>query len=158
MRTAESLIMEYSLFMLTEIYMESREWYWWTSSQGRNKDMDIENTLWTWRREGEGETAWESSIDTYTRPGVKQTASGKLLYRADCSAQRSVTSWWCGVVPAALRSPDGWTVPGGGFSLCGQHCLQAGGPEWLPGWCLCDHVSLEPELWGSSLYLTCDCK
>ena len=40
--------------------------------------------------EGKGGTDWESSIETYTLPCVKQTASGKLPYNTESSAQCSL--------------------------------------------------------------------
>ena len=48
-------------------------------SQGSNGDIDIENRLVDMRREGEGETNWESSTETYTLSYVKLN-SGNLLY------------------------------------------------------------------------------
>ena len=47
--------------------------------QGRNRDADVENGLVDVGRGGGGEMNWESSIDIYTLPCVKQIASGKLL-------------------------------------------------------------------------------
>ena len=38
--------------------------------------------MWTWEGGGEGGTNWESGIDIYAPPCVKQTASGNLLYTA----------------------------------------------------------------------------
>ena len=54
------------------------KWYTWTYIQGRNRDADIENGLWT-QVEGEGGTNWENCIEIYTLPYVKQIASRKFL-------------------------------------------------------------------------------
>ena len=55
------------------MYMESRKkWYWWTYLQGSNRDTNIEKRLADPVGEGEGGTNWESSIETYTLPYVKQ--------------------------------------------------------------------------------------
>ena len=40
--------------------------------------------------EREGRTNWESSIDIYTLPSVKQMAAGKLLHGTGSSAPRCV--------------------------------------------------------------------
>ena len=40
-----------------------------------NKHADVQNGLVDTEQEGEGGTNWESSIDKYTLPCVKQTAS-----------------------------------------------------------------------------------
>ena len=48
--------------------------------QGSNRDADIEKRLVDTVGEGEGGTNWESSMETYTLPEVKQIASGSLLY------------------------------------------------------------------------------
>ena len=54
------------------------KWCWWTYLQGRNKDSDIENRLMGTVGEKEGGTNWESSIEIYTLPCVKQIAKAKL--------------------------------------------------------------------------------
>ena len=50
------------------------------------KERQTQRTdLWTWgcgRREGEGGVNRKNSLETYTLPCVKQTASGNLLYDA----------------------------------------------------------------------------
>ena len=69
------------------------KWYWWTYLQGRKRDTDIENILVDTVEEGEGGTKWESSIDIYTLPCVKQIASGKLLYGTRSSARCSVMTY-----------------------------------------------------------------
>ena len=66
--------------------------YWWTYFQGRNKDTEVEDGLVGTVREGEVGTNWESSIEIYTLPCVKQIASGKLLYNTGSSTQCSVTT------------------------------------------------------------------
>ena len=67
--------------------------------QGRNRDTDIENKPVDTAGEGEGGRNWESSVDIYTLPCVKQmasfsrsslAASGKPLYNIGSSAQCSV--------------------------------------------------------------------
>ena len=60
-------------------------WYWWTYLQDRNRDAGIKNRIVDMVREGEGEMNWESNIETYTLPCVKQIASGNLLYDAGSS-------------------------------------------------------------------------
>ena len=54
-------------------------------SQGRNRDIDIENNLVDTVGEGEGGTNGENSTDMYHLPCVKQIASGKLLHSAGSS-------------------------------------------------------------------------
>ena len=59
--------------------------------QGRERDRDVENRCVDKRGgEGEGGTTWESDIDVYTLPRVKQTAVGALTYSTRGSARRSV--------------------------------------------------------------------
>ena len=49
------------------IYIWNLEkWYCWNCVQGRDRGADIENGFVDTTREGEGETNWESSIETYT--------------------------------------------------------------------------------------------
>ena len=48
--------------------------------QGSNGDADTEKRLVCTKREGEGRMNWDSGIETYTLPYVKQIASGNLLY------------------------------------------------------------------------------
>ena len=50
--------------------------------QGSKGDMDIKNRLLDSVGEGEGGMIRENSIETYTLPSVKQTASGNLTYDA----------------------------------------------------------------------------
>ena len=45
-------------------------------------EMQTESRLVDTREEGVGGTNWESKIEAYTLPYVKQIASGKLLYVA----------------------------------------------------------------------------
>ena len=71
------------------------KWYWWTYLQGRNGDIDIENRLVNTAGEGEGGINWESSMDIYTLPRVKQTASGKLLHNRETNL-------------VLCDSPEGW--------------------------------------------------
>lgn len=54
--------------------------------QGRNEDADVENGHVETAGEGEGEVNWESSMDVYPLPCVKQTASGDLLSGTGSSA------------------------------------------------------------------------
>ena len=63
-----------------------RKYYW--STLGRKSNINMENRHVDKRGDGEGGTDWESSIDIYTLPCVKQIASGKLLYSTGSSA-------WC---------------------------------------------------------------
>ena len=65
------------------------KWYWRTYWQGRNRDRRRERTCGH-GREGEAGTNWESSIDVYTLPCVKQIASGKLLHSTGRSARCSL--------------------------------------------------------------------
>ena len=53
-------------------------WYWWTDLQVRNRDANVESGIVDTAREGEGRTNWESSVDIYILPCVKQIASEKL--------------------------------------------------------------------------------
>ena len=77
------------------------KWSWWTSLQGRSRGPNAENGLvdierrrrlrdelrdWRWR-------IHYQCIQTYTLPGVKQTARGKLLYSTGSSARCSVMTW-----------------------------------------------------------------
>ena len=48
-------------------------------------DADVDDRLVGAVREGEGGTDRESSMETYTRPCVKQMAGGNLLYDAGSS-------------------------------------------------------------------------
>ena len=41
------------------------KWRWWTYSQGKNRDTDIENRFLDTAGEGEGGRSWESNIETY---------------------------------------------------------------------------------------------
>ena len=60
-----------------DAYVENLEkQYWWTYLQGRNRDTDVENGLVDTEGEGESGLSWESSIDKYTQPCIKQVASG----------------------------------------------------------------------------------
>ena len=64
-------------------YMWTLErWYWWISLQDSSGDTDIENRCVDTAGEGEPGMNWKSSVETYTLPYVKQTASGNLLYDA----------------------------------------------------------------------------
>ena len=53
--------------------------------QGSSGDADIENRFVNTAWEGEGGMNKEGSIETYTSPCVKKTASGNLLYDAGSS-------------------------------------------------------------------------
>ena len=66
------------------------KWSWWTYLQGRKRDADVENGLVDTGGDGEGGTNWESSMDIYTLPCVKEIASGKMLYSTGSSARCSV--------------------------------------------------------------------
>ena len=53
-------------------YMWNLEkWYRWTYSQGRNRDVDVENGHVDTGEEGESGTNWEIRIDIHTLPCVK---------------------------------------------------------------------------------------
>ena len=60
--------------------------------QGRNGEADTENRLVDIVGEEEGGTKWKSSIETCSKPYVRQLASGKMLYNAGSSPQCSVTT------------------------------------------------------------------
>ena len=47
-------------------------WYWWSSLQGSKGDTDVKNRLLATVGVKEGGMTWESSIETYTLPYVKQ--------------------------------------------------------------------------------------
>ena len=53
--------------------------------------------------EGEGGMNWERNTETYTQSYVKQTASGKLLYKTGSST-------WCSVTTSRSEM---WTGEGG---------------------------------------------
>ena len=91
------------------------KWYWLTYLQGMNREADIENILVDTAGEGEGGTSWESSIETYTLPDVKQTASGKFLYNTGCQ-------------PGALWQPRWWD------SMGVVKEVQEGGNIYTYGW------------------------
>ena len=81
------------------VYIQNLEkWYTWTYIQGRNRDADIENGLWT-QGEGEGGMNWKSCIEIYTSPCVKQIASRKLLL-----IYNTRSPGWCSVWPKGV----GW--------------------------------------------------
>ena len=48
--------------------------------QGSKGDRDIKNRLLDSVGEGEGGLIWETSVETYTLPYVKQIDSGSLMY------------------------------------------------------------------------------
>ena len=52
----------------------------------------MENILADTAGEGEGGTNWESTIETYTLPHIKQIIDGKLLIKAGSSTQYSATT------------------------------------------------------------------
>ena len=47
-------------------------WYWWTYLKGSSGDAGTENRLVDMMGEGEGGMTWESNVETYTSPYVKQ--------------------------------------------------------------------------------------
>ena len=51
-------------------------WYWWAYMQGSSGDADIVNRLVDPVRAGEGGMNWESSMEAYILPYVKEIASG----------------------------------------------------------------------------------
>ena len=53
--------------------------------QDRNRDTDIDSRSVDTVGEGEGGTNWKNRIDTYTPPGLKEIASGKLLIAQETS-------------------------------------------------------------------------
>ena len=65
-----------------------------------NRDADIENRYVDTVGKGEGGTNWESRIDIYTLPCVKQTASEKLSITQDGQ-------------PSACDDIEGWEWRGG---------------------------------------------
>ena len=68
-------------------------WHWWMYLQGNNGDTDTENRLVGTVGEGESGMNWESSMEIYTIPNVKQRASGNLLCDTGRSTQWSVTTY-----------------------------------------------------------------
>ena len=73
--------------ILMHIYVHLERWYWWTYLQGSNGDAHMENRLVDTVWEGDGWTNWDSSMETYTLPYLKQRASGNLLYDVGSSNQ-----------------------------------------------------------------------
>ena len=71
--------------------------------QGSQGDADTKNRLLDSVGEGEGGVIRENSIETYTLPSVKQTASGNLTY--DAGNPKLVLS----------DSLEGWGRKGGGM-------------------------------------------
>ena len=49
--------------------LKKKKWYRGSYLQGRNRDADAENGVWT-RGQREGETNWEIGLDIYPRPCV----------------------------------------------------------------------------------------
>ena len=80
-------------------------WCWWTYLQGSKRDTDIENRLVGTVGKGEGGMIWESSIETYISPYVKQVASGHLLHDAGSSNLR------------LYDNLEGWDGVGGGRKI-----------------------------------------
>ena len=77
--------------LCSNAYMWNLErWHRWSQWQGMNRDTDVENILVDTAGKGEGGMNLEGSTDIYTRPWVKQTASGELLYNSGTSARGSV--------------------------------------------------------------------
>ena len=60
--------------------MESRKIVLMNIFMGQNRDTDIKSRLVDTEREEEGGMNWESSIETYILPYVKQIANVKLLH------------------------------------------------------------------------------
>ena len=54
--------------------------------QGRSRDADVQNEMWTWG------INWVIGTDLHTIPCVKQSASKNLLYSIGNSAQCSVVT------------------------------------------------------------------
>ena len=54
-------------------------------SRGSSGDTDLENRLVEAVWEGESGTSWQSSIETYALPDVKQITSQNLLYEPESS-------------------------------------------------------------------------
>ena len=80
------------------LYINAYMWnlekrYWWTYFHRRNREANVENGLVNTLEKGEGGTKWESSIEIYTLPYVKQIAIGRLVYNIGSSAQCSVITW-----------------------------------------------------------------
>ena len=76
------------------------KWCWWTYSQCRNRDADIENGLVNTVGKGEGRTNWESNIDIYTLPCVKPGFSG-----GSTSKESACNAGDLGSIPESGRSP-----------------------------------------------------
>ena len=75
---------------INEYIWNLERWYRWTYLQG-NGNADIVNILVDTVGGGENRMNWDSSVETYTLPYVKQTASGNLRYDTGGSIQGSVT-------------------------------------------------------------------
>ena len=53
---------------------------------------------------------WESSIEIYTLPSIKQVASGKLLYNTGSSARYSVMTQWGGMGVGGMKAQVGGNI------------------------------------------------
>ena len=75
--------------------MESRQWYWWSYLQSRNRNSDVENRGVDAGERGEGGVNWESSLDKYTLLCVKQKLVGGcwLAQGAKLGALWSCAQW-----------------------------------------------------------------
>ena len=79
--------MLYIMSYINTFIWNLERWYWWTYLQGSNGNTDIENRLLDTVGGGEGGMNWESSMETYTLPYIKQIASRNLLYDTGRSNQ-----------------------------------------------------------------------
>ena len=91
----QSDVREKQILYINAYIWNLEKWYRQTYLQGRNRDRDIEKGLMHRVREGESGANWETSIDMYTPPCVKQIASGKLLCNAEMFRDvQSDALWW----------------------------------------------------------------
>ena len=70
------------------------KWYWWTYSQGRNRDTDIENRRVDTAREGEGEMNWEKGTEALTY--MHYHTRNRQLVGSCCVTQgaQPTAPWW----------------------------------------------------------------
>ena len=86
------------------------------------RDTDVKNRLLDSVEEGKGGMIWETSIETYILPYVKQIASPGLMDEARSSG---LVHW---------DDPEGWDGKGGGRGIQdGEHMYTHGWFMWMYG-------------------------
>ena len=80
-------------------------WYWWTYLQGSKGDTDIKKSLLVTVGEGEAGMTWETSVETYILPYVKQISSVLSLSRVQL-----FVAPWTAACQAPFPSPTPWVA------------------------------------------------